>query len=207
MKIIATFFLAFVITSQSVNAQTGSWYVGGNVGFSTRHSEIEAGSNSTNNGKTTSWTFSPEFGTFLTDHVQLGLAVTVGGSKFDNQGTPNPTITKSNNYGGTLYSRYFFGKNAFKPFVGINVAALPGKSTTTSGNLSSEAKTFQFQSNVNAGFGYALSKKVTAVGSFGFLGFESSTSKSGNTKIKNSSFGLDAGSLGNRFNVGFYYTL
>lgn len=206
MKFASLLLLALVITGISVKAQTGSWYIGGNVGFSTQQNKTETANTATNTGKTTGWAFSPEFGTFLTDNVQIGLALTLAGSKYDNQAT-SPSITKNNSYGGTLYSRYFFGKNAFKPFVGINVAALPGKSKITQGSSSTEAKTFQFQSNINAGFGYSLSKKVTAVGSFGFLGFQSTTSKSGNTKMKYSSFGLDAGSLGNRFNIGFYYTL
>lgn len=200
---------AFALVSISATAQKGSWYLGGNAGLSTSQDKREAGNVTSNEGKTTRWTFSPEIGTFLTDRVQLGLGITLAGSKVDDQDSPTPGVTRNNSYGATLYSRYFFGKEAFKPFVGVNVSAAPGKSKYTEGNFTSESETFNFGANINAGFGYAISKRFTAVGSFGFLGYEYESSEvtGSNVKNKTSTFGLDAGTLGNRFTVGFYYTI
>ena len=147
-------------------------------------------------------------GTFIANNIQLGVGVTMAGNKTDNQSTTVSNINKNTSYGGTLYSRYFFGKEAFKPFVGLNVSALSGGSKTTIGNVTSDGPdNFTFGSNINAGFGYAISKKFTTVGSFGFLGFTRYTQKSGINKNTTTNFGLDAQSLGNRFNIGFYYTL
>jgi len=197
--------LAFV--SITVTAQKSTWYVGGNVGLSSNQNKFSNGTTTVDGGKTTNWSFSPEVGTFLTDNIQLGLGITVAGTKTDSQ-TPTVNINKNTSYGGTLYSRYFFGKEAFKPFVGLNVSALSGGSKTTIGNTTTEGPdSFTFGSNINAGFGYAISKKFTTIGSFGFLGYSKSTLKSGSNKTTSSNFGLDAQSLGNRFNVGFYYTL
>jgi hypothetical protein len=207
---------AFALATISAHAQKGSWYVGGNVGFSTAQNKIQTGSTETKNGKTTTWTFRPEFGTFLTDHVQLGIQLNANGSKTDQQNTAKD-VTKSINLGAILYSRYFFGKDAFKPFVGVNLEAAPGKTKYSSGStVTSETKNFNFGANVNAGFGYALSKRVTAVGSFGLLGYNHSTNKTvgSNTKYTTSTFGFksdnggsSAGTLGNRFTTGIYYTL
>ncbi len=200
---------ASVILSVSANAQKDSWYVGGNVGFSSTQDKRESGGISTDQGKTTTWSFSPEIGTFLTDHVQVGVGLTVSGSKTDYQATSANTVAKSNYYGGTVYGRYFFGKEAFKPFVGVNIMVLPGTQKTESvgGNLKSDL--FNFGANLNAGFGYAMSKRVTAVGSFGFLGYSFTSTKTENPDFKttSSTFGLNANTLGNRFNIGFYYTL
>ncbi len=200
---------AFALVSISATAQKGSWYLGGNAGISSSQSKREVNGISTETGKNTSWSFSPELGTFLTDHVQLGLGITLMGSKSDAQNTPVSGISRNISYGATLYSRYFFGKEAFKPFVGVNVYALPGKSKYTFASSTSEAKNFNFGANINAGFGYAISKRFTTVGSFGFLGYDHSTSEQvgSNVKNKSSSFGLDAGTLGSRFNIGFYYTI
>lgn len=183
--------------------------MGGNAGLSSSQNKRTAGGITTEEGKNTSWSFSPEVGTFLTEHLQLGLGLTLTGSKFDDQDTPTPGITKSNSLGATLYSRYFFGKEAFKPFVGVNVTAAPGKSKYTEGSFTSESETFGFGANINAGFGYAISKRFTTIGSFGFLGYNQNTTEVTGTNVKNktSSFGLDAGTLGSRFNVGFYYTI
>ena len=175
---------AIILGSIGANAQKGSWYAGGNVGLSSskvKDSDIKA----------SSWNFSPEVGTFLTDNVQLGAGLTLMGAK-------NGDLYKSSQTGATVYSRYFFGSNAFRPFVGLNVSVLPGK--VTSNNIERDMNSFG--ANINAGFGYALSPKITAVGSFGTLGF--SSTKTGDITTNN--FGLNAGTLGERFNVGIYYT-
>lgn len=199
--------LAVATASLSLKAQKGSWYVGGNVGFSSTQDKVKSGNTETDDGKTTSWSFSPEVGTFLTNHVQVGLAVTVAGSKFDAQETPVNTEISFTSYGGTLYGRYFCGKDAFKPFVGLNVTVLPGKQETKVGNTTTESDRMNFGANLNAGFGYAIAKRWTAVGSFGLLGYEYSSTESGSVKETRSTFGLDANTLGNRFTIGFYYTL
>lgn len=198
-----------LLMATAANAQKGSVYIGGNAGFGSSKVKSEVGGNSNDLSKQTNWSFSPEIGTFLTDNVQLGIALSAGGGKSDNMSNP-ATITKSNHYGATLYGRHFFGKEAFKPFVGLNVSAAPGNSETKLGNaITAESKTFNYGANLNAGFGYALSKRVTAVGSFGVLGYSSvsSTNKQTDVKITTNNFGLDAGTLGNRFTVGVYYTL
>jgi hypothetical protein len=195
------------IFSLSASAQKGSWYLGGNVGFSSSQYK-QTGGVFTNTAKNTSWSFSPEIGTFIKNNIQIGLGITLFGTKSNNHAIPTPTINKDNSYGGTVYTRKFWGKEAFKPFVGLIIQASKGKGTSRFGTVSFENKLSQFSANMNAGFSYALSKRVTALGSVGFLGYSSSVSEQtgSNIKNKNSSFGIDANSLGDRFNIGFYYT-
>ncbi len=198
-----------LMVSTSAFAQKGSFYVGGQVGFSSSTTKVE----STEVGSGSSWSFSPEFGTFLTNNVQLGVGFNVVGRTSE---TPNLSKSKSNSYGGTVYSRYFFGEGskAFRPFVGVNVTALPGSEERTSfiGTTSATSKwdLFTFGANVNAGFAYALSPKVTVVGNLGVLGFESFSQKqdiANASKQTTNGFGFDLNSLGNRFNIGLYLTL
>ena len=194
-------------TAQFANAQAGSWYAGGNVGFSstTRHTD--------NNGtevkglKETSWTFAPEVGTFLTNHVQLGVGVTLAGSKTE-PAVSSQFSSTSVSYGATLYSRYFFGKGTFRPFLGINAFVLPGQVSNDNNVLSATARTMTTGANLNAGFGYGLNERFTVVGSFGTLGYRHTVREVNNSGVKEhtSNFGLDAGTLGQRFTVGVYYT-
>jgi Outer membrane protein beta-barrel domain len=204
-----TIFLSvFILVTITVSAQKKSWYIGGNAGFSSSQNKYSNGTITLDGGKSTNWSFSPEVGTFITNNIQLGLGITLSGNKTDNQTTPVSNINKSTLHGGTLYGRYFFGKEAFKPFVGLNASALSGGSKTTIGTTTTEGPdSFTFGSNINAGFGYAISKRFTTFGSLGFLGFSRTTQKQGNNKSTTTNFGLDAQSLGNRFNIGFYYTL
>ncbi|MDA3614979.1 outer membrane beta-barrel protein [Polluticaenibacter yanchengensis] len=204
------FFMAAAIMGivTSGMAQKDSWYIGGNVGFSSKKDKVEAGSTTVDGTKTTSWTFSPEIGTFLTNNWQVGVGLNIGGAKTDPNSTGS-TVSTTTRYGGTLYTRYFFGTGAFRPFLGANATVLPGKIKNTIGNTSTELQSFNFGINGNAGFAYALAKRVTAVGSLGVLGFEhtSNKAKGSDVKTKTNSFGLDANSLGNRFTIGVYYTL
>jgi len=205
MKLLFSTMMCAVL-SFSTFAQEGSYYLGGNVGFNSSKTKV----GSTETSKTNSWTFSPEVGTFLTNNVQLGIGLSLKGSTTE---AGNSEI-KESQYGGTLYSRYFFGEGskAFRPFVGANLSVLPGKSetTTTVGSTSfkSESDLMELGANLNAGFAYALSKKVTVVGSLGVLGFTNETEKpDGGTKITTNSFGFEGNSLGNRFTIGVYLTL
>lgn len=189
------------------SAQKGSWYLGGNAGITFSKGEA-IGGGLPNSGKNTFWSLSPEVGTFITNDIQFGTGITFSGSKSENQATPFRNIYKSNFYGGSVYTRKFWGKETFKPFVGLNARVSEGKGINESGSTTIESKQSQFTANIDAGFSYALSKRVMAIGSFGFLGYSSSVSKQtgSNIKNKNSSFGIDANSLGDRFNIGFYYT-
>lgn len=189
------------------SAQKGSWYAGGDIGLQSSKTKTTGTPNVAEDGKLNTWNFSPEIGTFLSDHVQLGLGLTMSGTKSDlDAGSTN----KSFRTGGTLYSRYFFGSGSFRPFAGLNVSVLPGKSTTSLAGVRDEIvfNTTTAGANLNAGFGYALSSKVTVVGSFGALGFSSTQwkNKATGNKTTTSTFGLDGGTLGSRFNVGVYYT-
>lgn len=188
-----------MLAALTANAQQGSWYAGGDVGFSSKKVKYWDGNSSMESDKSNSWKFSPEIGTFLTDNVQLGIGLSLNGSESDN--------VKTSQTGGTVYSRYFFGSGSFRPFAGLNVSILPGKQTFGNGT-SPDVRIFTFGTNVNAGFAYALSPKVTAVGSFGAFGFSSNSGKldGSDEKYTETSFGLDAGTLGSRFTIGIYYT-
>jgi hypothetical protein len=204
---------AFTGSTFVAHAQKNSFYVGGQAGFNSTTTTVDNNGISTTTSKLNNYSFSPEVGTFLTNQVQLGVGFTFSGSK---QETPyavgSAASTTINRYGGTVYSRYFFGEGNFRPFVGVNVSVLPGNSTVESGGAAgttTKYNTMDFGANLNAGFGYGLTKRLAVVGSFGTFGFQSSTSKQkdGNMKTTTNNFGLNANTLGNLFTVGVYYTL
>lgn len=205
---------ALTLCTTAAHAQKNSFYIGGQAGFNSTTTTLDNNGTSTTTSKLNNYSFSPEIGTFLTNQVQLGVGFTFSGSK---QETPNATVVGTtlsstvNRYGGTVYSRYFFGEGNFRPFVGVNVSLLPGNSTVESvgvTNPTAKYNTLDFGANLNAGFGYGLTKRLAVVGSFGTFGFQSSTSKQegSNVKITTNNFGLNANTLGNLFTVGVYYT-
>lgn len=203
--------LGIGILTFSSQAQQGSWYIGGNAGYHSSQTRMETGSTITATEKFSTWSFSPEIGTFLTNNIQLGVALTIGGTQTE-RSMPITTINKYNVTGGTVYGRYFFGSGAFRPFLGVNVSVLPGSSSVHDANgtmIGAKNNEMYLGANLNAGFALALNSRVAVVGSFGALGFNRSTSQSSgsSTKIVTESFGFEnAGTLGQRFNVGIYYT-
>jgi outer membrane protein W len=197
----------------TAHAQKGSIYIGGQAGFNSRDTEVDNRGNTVTTSKSSNYAFSPEIGTFLSNQVQLGVGFTFSGSRRETPASPfSPAYnTKINRYGGTVYSRYFFGEGVFRPFIGLNASVLPGNSTSDSTNtrVSVKANTLDIGANLNVGFGYGLTKRVTLVGSFGTFGFLRSTSKQEGNDIKTTTnnFGLNANTLGNLFNVGLYFTI
>lgn len=198
---------ALLVSACAAHAQKNSFYIGGQAGFNSTSTTVDNNGINTTTSKQNNYTFSPEVGTFLTNQVQLGVGFTFSGSR---QETPSTTVNTSiNRYGGTVYSRYFFGEGNFRPFVGVNVSLLPGNSSVErSGSATVKFSTFDFGANLNAGFGYGLTKRVAVVGSFGTFGFQSSSAKQDGTNVKTTTtnFGLNANTLGNLFTVGVYYT-
>jgi len=204
--------ILLALSTLAAHAQKNSFYVGGQAGFNSTSINDEDNGITITTSKSNNYTFSPEVGTFLTNQVQLGIGFTFSGSR---QETPitltSPGLTTTiNRYGGTIYSRYFFGEGTFRPFIGLNASVLPGNSTTEYlGGGTIRANTLDLGANLNAGFGYGLTKRVTLVGSFGAFGFQRTTSKreNSNAKTTTNNFGLNANTLGNLFNVGLYFTL
>lgn len=202
MKQLKHFFtLIFVFISVEAFSQGGSIYLGGTAGFNLntiKDSDV----------KRSNWSFSPEVGTFLSDNLQLGVGLKIRGSKVEFSSTSSESTIET---GATLYARNFFAAGSpFRPFIGLNVDVLPGKTTDEeSGSDDVVVKTFTFGANLNAGFGYWISPKWTVVGSFAALGFETTSSKldGSDTKTVENDFGLNINTLGNRFTIGFYYTL
>jgi hypothetical protein len=206
------FTTALILGALTAHAQQGSLYIGGQAGFNSSTTEVDNNGTSTTTRKSNNYSFSPEIGTFLTNQVQLGIGFTFSGSKQETPGSYSSNSSRINRYGGTVYSRYFFGEGNFRPFLGLNASVLPGNRTDDSngvaGITTTKYNTLDLGANLNAGFAYGLNTRFTVVGSFGTLGFQRSTSKQDNSNFKTTTtdFGLNANTLGNLFTVGVYYT-
>ncbi|MEO7174510.1 MAG: outer membrane beta-barrel protein [Saprospiraceae bacterium] len=208
------FFWCLFLVSMQGFAQQGYWYLGGRGGYA---SQTRKSSTATNTQKESNWSFSPEIGVWLSDRVQFGLGINYAGSKaptanFTN-GTIYPGTAYTSAFGGTLYWRYFFLQGEFRPFAGLNFTYLPGKNRQDYDQNQSppiedgKGTSLSWGVNLQAGFSYALSDRVAAVGSFGLFGYTSYNSKIGTTERTINSFGGDFSTLGNRFTVGIYFTL
>lgn len=191
-------FLIFLSISFISFTQKGSWYIGGTAGFSVSSKE----SSDMVYLKSQSWSFSPEVGVFVSPKIAIGIAPSIGVYQLQYNNLSQKTTTT--NYGGSIYGRYFFGITAFKPFVGINVNATPGitENRDLQTGISTRTNSFAYGVNLNAGFAYEISERFTVIGSFGLVGYNAR--KSGNSLDQG--FDANVNTLGNRFNIGFYYT-
>jgi len=177
--------------------QKGSWYLGGSAGFS-----MGTSTQGNTTVKRSSWSASPEIGTFLTDHIQLGLGITSSGSHTDFMTSGS---LKNLQFGGTVYSRYLFGDGTFKPFLGISAGYLYGESRS-SGSSTSNIGTLN--ASFSAGFAYYVTPRIGIFGSVGVLGYTNTrTVTTSGPDLVTNDFGFNASTLGNRFTIGMYYTI
>lgn len=184
------------------NAQKGNWFIGGNASFSTQKSKTEYSPQTTSEVSSSIWSVSPEIGTYLSDRLQLSVGLQYGRSKGKSDGT---VFSKNQHYGLRSNLRNFFGKKAFRPFIGAEANFI--KTEDLRIYTSPDPTSYRYALNATAGFGYALSKKWTAIASIGILGYQYDVSKSAGRKYTNHSFGFDLGTLDNRVGVGFQYNL
>ncbi|MNU61911.1 hypothetical protein D3C71_511240 [compost metagenome] len=186
------------ITYAQEYSQKGSWYLGGSAGFSmgnTRQGNSVLHRNS--------WSGSPEVGTFLTDHIQLGLGITANGSFTE---TASYSNVRNLQFGGTIYSRYLFGDKAFRPFLGISTSYSAGQSRLYPSQNSNDINTFN--ANITAGFAYYVTPRIGIFGSIGVLGYTySRVILTSAPNLVTNDFGFNASTLGNRFTIGMYYTI
>jgi outer membrane protein W len=201
------FAAAIALLGSQVHAQAGSWYIGGAIGYGQITEKGETGGVETVGHVHTRWAFQPEVGTFLTKNLQLGIGASLSGVGHDAR-TQVPSKYTTISIGGTVYLRNYFGNGSFRPFVGINASVLPGWQENTEGTTVTKSTQMVVGANLNAGFAYNLTERITVIGSIAALGFTHQTTKDENTgnKYIRTEYGADANTLGNRFNVGVYYT-
>lgn len=184
------------LVASAAFAQGGSWYVGGVASFNSSSSDADGAP------KTTSWSFSPEVGTFFNEKWSAGLALGLSGSNSKND---DGDIYEKSEFGPALYGRRWWkAGDKLSLFTGLDVSFGTGTSTTFE-PTEVEVETSSFGLNLNAGAAYALADRWTLLFKFAGLGYTSE--KEGD--VTRNSFGLlaDGNVTGDQFIfVGLYYT-
>jgi len=202
----ANLFVIMLLSGATALAQSGSWYVGGQLGLSSTKTENFS---SNQVGKTTMYNASPEFGTFIKDDLLVGFALNFSTTKVDND-VSNTDYTENSLISPVLYVRKFWSiQDVFSTFVGLDVNFSSGSAKQNSGDvLTTTNKISGFGANLNVGVALPLGDRFTAIGKYGLLGYSSTTDKNdaGVKQSTDAEFGFGVNSLGSVFNVGLYYT-
>lgn len=210
--------IAFITMSTFIMAQQGSWYLGGLAGYGSSTSK------DANDIKTTTstWAFGPEFGTFLTNTVQLGFITGLGGGTSKVGDEKDYTMSS---FSPTVYGRKFVKiTETFSGFGGLYLSYISGNRTnydyTSGSEVEMKYKQSGFGASIGVGVALALSPRFTAVGQYGLLGYTTTTSKDndGNKTSTDTSFDFSVNTVGGNtfaqgngsgavFNIGIYYTI
>lgn len=194
--------LLFVIAlavSAITNAQTGSWYVGGELGVGGSKSESGGIEN-----KQSNWSVAPEVGVNLNETIQLGVALNLTGSKSEDNVSSD--VDKTFYFGPLVYVRKFFPLGEqFALFGGVYGQYISGKNKF---NDEDRYKQTGFIGDLKCGFGFYPAERWTILGSFGLFNFRTIKSEDviSGTESKSSSWDLGINSLGPVFDIGIYYT-
>lgn len=210
MKKVLISAVALVAFAMTANAQL---FFGGQLGLSTSGgtSEWTSGNTTTktDNLKTTSFTFAPQVGFFLSESFAVGGYLNLGITNQDNVGgTYNES--KETTFGITPFARYYFinsgkWKVAAEGQLGFSLGHTTAKDG--SGNIVSEPKTTTIAFNVRPLVAYSLTENIDLeaglnVFSFGFS-HQSIKEESGNVTSTDKSNRFNfAGNSNNLLNVG-----
>lgn len=148
-------------------AQGGSWYVGGAVGFGSENDNFN------NNQSRTTWSFSPEVGTFLNEKWSVGIALGIEGA---NTKDDNGDVSKMSGFKPDLYGRRWWkAGERLSLFAGLDVAFGSGSFKTYPANQEVSTSYSSFGIDVNAGVAYSLAERWTLLFKFAGLGYRSET--------------------------------
>lgn len=188
-------------------AQQGGWYIGGDVQLQHVTSKNDA-SGSTQESKNFTWGIAPELGIYLTNHLQVGAGLSVGGSKTTYDQSGSSSSSRTTNFGGTLLARYFFTTTALRPFAGLKLQA--GGGSNKADGSTSKVKNFGAGASLTAGFAYSFSPRFSALASVAALSFNHQESKlDGGTEVKSTTDDLNffGSTNASTFNLGVQYVI
>ncbi len=192
-------------------AQKGSWYVGGLVGYGFSKDKPENPDDSETTQ--TTWNISPEFGTFITNSLQIGF---VGGLSGYARKIDDDKDYSSVSLSPTVYlSNFYKFTDNLSGFARVYVDYINGKDKDydySNGEDPIEIQTTHmgFGSRLGIGIAYSLSPRLTVLGQYGLFGFSMvayEDDEGNKTNTENEfGFGVNTVGSGTAFNVGIYYT-
>lgn len=189
--------LAFTANAQDFGFKKGNVFLEGNIGL-----------NSTNNKNTeqkeSSFTFTPKAGYFVTDKIAIGVELHFSTEKTEDYTAGAETLDKDNIFGAGVFGRYYFlelGKR-FKTYAEAGVGYGSLKNENKVGTAASvETKANVFGVNAGVGANYFLTERIAInAGLTNVINFSSIKADAPGAKTV-SSFGLNAGSINNLFDI------
>jgi len=200
-------FVAFAMVSM---AQKGSWYIGGLVGYNISTDKPE--DDDADKTVSATWNANPEFGTFITNTLQIGF---VGGLSGYSRKVGDDKDYTTISVNPSVYLRNFYKfTDELSAFAGIYVNYINGTDKNYSypdGNETVDQTTHAgFGGRLGIGIAYALSPRFTVLGQYGLAGFSNivyQDNEGDKTHTEsNFDFGVNTVGSGTAFNVGIYYT-
>ena len=178
---------------------TGDVFVTGSVGFGS----VKTGSQTDN-----SFNFNPKFGYFVTENIAIGAQIGVSTTKKDdgNNGTTTPNVTtKTNDFNGGIFGRYYFMPSAkFSPVANLGVGFGTSKVTndTRFGGVttSSEGKGNTVNAGLGLGFNYFVAPNWALEASWAGLTYDTNDN-GGSGATKTNTFGLNANTSAINFGI------
>jgi len=183
----------------------GNLFVGGSVGFSTSIDKTKSGGTTHKDATTLNITVLPMAGYFLSDRIAVGARL---GVDAEITKRPDNVLEKSTNTSFVInpFGRYYLISDKGGLFAEASVMVAPGSTKNHFENTTTKSNTMFFSVGVAPGVYYYITEKLALEAKFGWLGFETNVSESGNdVKDINNFFGLDISP--DQFSFGLTYTL
>ena len=192
MKIITFIAIAWLVCIPLLAQPTGGkFFIGGHFSLYGTIDKSKNGSASEKNGSTTYFTIMPVGGFFLNDRIAVGA-----GLGYDTQIVKDPqsTIEKSttSKFVFTPFGRYYLISGTGGIFAEASMGYSFGTNKTFTSDVIDTENVFGFSALLSPGVYYYVTPRLAIEAKFGWFGFMSNVTKTGNDQkdIQNS-FGID----------------
>jgi hypothetical protein len=184
-KTIFTFFVVFLSMTAFAQFERGTMLVGGNFGLEFSTSKTKFDGQTETDGKSTSFSFDPQFGYFVIDNLAVGGALGVSLSTFKPDGSDGKYSSTSLTI--SPFARYYFDPGIF---VQASVGLGTMKSKNDFGGDVDENKYAISALSLGAGYAIFLNDNVALEPMIGFQSITQKNKTSGEPEFKNIDSGL-----------------
>lgn len=207
--LIVLFVISLLPLTGFTQPSQGSIAIGGNFNLQFRTIKNTANNNTVEGPKYSYFNLTPSVEYFLTQNISVGLGLGYAFSKVSDIPPNFNEEIKSSMINIVPFSRIYIEMGEKVNVFGqasLGIGFGKQKDETTVGNLTTTNKTdyFEFELGIRPGFQYSLSSKLAIEATFGFIGYQSSSSEMNNVENTDNSFQLNLSSSTLTFGIKYF---
>lgn len=201
-KIVVSIIAVFAFTLVDAQPEAGKIFLGGDVGIFSSSQKYKFDGTVTDEQQTTSFTFLPKAGYFLSEKLAVGIQTGISSiiSKY-----PGDNLHKTSNTSFIFkpFGRYYLTTGTGGIFAEAGLGLSAGKSKDFYDDRTDESNVTALSIDFSPGVYYFITPSIALEAKFGVFGFSTQIQKDGDARLVNNNFVFEIFPAGISFGASF----